>query len=299
GRGRFCGVNLHIWNPRGGQCPEVAWCHGHYWWGEGDEKFFVDGEKFPSTFGTGTEDYFGYAWGSAELFENCFHNQTISMNNKGHISVNRFQIADNIPFQTSFEGAIEKYFPNHWPTVYDSIVWWYQAPGQEDPYEAVPLEERLGYWPEIPVFRVKGAIEGENMKILDKSNPSSNTRTQGMGGYGSGWSGESQLWWTGAKPGDTLDLALPVETEGTYELKVQLTKAVDYAIVQLYLDDKKIGGPIDCFEGAVVHTPEMSLGKFPLEKGRHKLTAKILGCNEKAVKGYMFGLDYVKLDKIE
>jgi hypothetical protein len=42
GRGRFCGVSLHVWNPRGG------------WWGEGDEKFFVDGEKFPSTFGTGS-----------------------------------------------------------------------------------------------------------------------------------------------------------------------------------------------------------------------------------------------------
>ncbi|NQU22043.1 MAG: DUF2961 domain-containing protein, partial [Candidatus Nealsonbacteria bacterium] len=35
GRGRFCGVMLHVWNPRGG------------WWGEGDEKFFIDGEKFP------------------------------------------------------------------------------------------------------------------------------------------------------------------------------------------------------------------------------------------------------------
>jgi hypothetical protein len=45
GRGRFMGVMLHVWNPRGG------------WWGEGDEKFFVDGEKYPSTFGTGSEDY--------------------------------------------------------------------------------------------------------------------------------------------------------------------------------------------------------------------------------------------------
>ena len=57
GRGRFCGVSLHVWNPRGG------------WWGEGDEKFFVDGEKFPSTFGTGSEDYFGYAWGCPSLFQ--------------------------------------------------------------------------------------------------------------------------------------------------------------------------------------------------------------------------------------
>ena len=57
GRGRFCGVMLHVWNPLGG------------WWGEGDEKFFVDGEKFPSTFGTGSEDYFGYAWCGASFFQ--------------------------------------------------------------------------------------------------------------------------------------------------------------------------------------------------------------------------------------
>ena len=88
GQGRFCGVMLHVWNPRGG------------WWGEGDEKFCIDGEKFPSTIGTGSEDYFGYAWCNPTLFENCYHNQTISMNNRGHISVNRWHITDNVPVIT-------------------------------------------------------------------------------------------------------------------------------------------------------------------------------------------------------
>src|SRR5439155_7705840 len=75
GAGRFVGMMLHIWNPRGG------------WWGEGDEKFFVDGEKFPSTFGTGSEDYFGYAWSSAKLFQHALHNQTHNDgNSKGHVS---------------------------------------------------------------------------------------------------------------------------------------------------------------------------------------------------------------------
>jgi hypothetical protein len=37
-------------------------------WSEGDEKIYVDGESFPSHFGTGTEDYFGYAWGTAARF---------------------------------------------------------------------------------------------------------------------------------------------------------------------------------------------------------------------------------------
>ena len=105
---------LHVWNPRGG------------WWGEGDEKFFVDGEMFPSTFGTGSEDYFGYAWCDPTLFTNCYHNQTISMGNRGHISVNRWHIGDNVPFQESFEAAIEKYYPNSKPTLYAATAYWYQ-----------------------------------------------------------------------------------------------------------------------------------------------------------------------------
>jgi hypothetical protein len=32
------------------------------WWGEGDEKIYVNGETFPSSIGTGSEDYYGYAW---------------------------------------------------------------------------------------------------------------------------------------------------------------------------------------------------------------------------------------------
>ncbi|MHB1034301.1 MAG: glycoside hydrolase family 172 protein [Pirellulales bacterium] len=144
GRGRFCGVMLHVWNPKGGQyLPAGA---GRYWWGEGDEKFFVDGEKFPSTFGTGSEDYFGYAWGSPQLFQNAYHNQTISQDNKGHISLNRWHIGDNVPFQKSFEGCIEKYFPNEWPTRYACTAYWYLAPGGNDPYGPVPLADRTGYW---------------------------------------------------------------------------------------------------------------------------------------------------------
>ena len=33
------------------------------WFGEGDEKIYIDGETRPSIWGTGTEDYFLSAWG--------------------------------------------------------------------------------------------------------------------------------------------------------------------------------------------------------------------------------------------
>jgi len=282
GRGRFCGVMLHVWNPRGG------------WWGEGDEKFFVDGEKFPSTFGTGAEAYFGYAWCNPTLFENCYHNQTISMNNKGHISVNRWHITDNVPFQKSFEAAIEKYYPNTKPTLYAATTYWYQAAGQKDPYEPVPVDQRKGYWGPIEIFKIKGSIEGEDLKVLSKTG--GNHQVQDMSGWGTEWSNEAQLWWTDGKPGNTLELAVPVAEAGNYRLKMQFTKAIDYGIVQLYLDGAKLGSPIDLFNDGVIATGALDMGTHDLTEGRHTLKVEIVGANEKAVKSYMFGLDYVKFE---
>ena len=43
-----------------------------YWFGEGDAKYYIDGEKEPSTWGTGTEDYFLCAWGLNECLFPCF-----------------------------------------------------------------------------------------------------------------------------------------------------------------------------------------------------------------------------------
>ncbi len=284
GRGRFCGVMLHVWNPRGG------------WWGEGDEKFFVDGESFPSTFGTGSEDYFGYAWCDPELFQNCYHNQTISMKNRGHISVNRWHIADNVPFQTSFEAAIEKYYKNDRPTLYAATTYWYQAAGQNDPYQPVPVAERKGYWHPIEVFKIRGALEGEQLPILKRTG--GNTQTQEMYGYGPHWSNEAHLWWTGAKPGDKLEIALPVANTGAQRLRMQLTKAIDYGIVQLYLNGKKLPGPIDLYNDGVVTTGVLDMGVHELTRGGHILQIEIVGANEKAVKGYMVGLDCVTLEGV-
>ena len=285
GAGRFAGVMLHIWNPRGS------------WWGEGDEKFFVDGEKFPSTIGTGSEDYFGYAWCCPQLFQNAYHNQTHNDgNNRGHVSVNRWQIADNVPFQKSFEGCIEKYYKNERPTLYAGVAYWYAALGGNDPYRPAPLSERVGYWTPVESVKVKGAIEGEKLKILGKTG--GNPHEQDLTGFPGQWSNDAHLWWIEAKPGDQLDLALPVKQAGKYRLGMQLTKAPDYGIVQLYLDGEKLGGSIDLYHESVIPTGLLAMGDRDLTAGDHKLTVEIVGANDKAVKNYMFGLDYVKLDPL-
>jgi hypothetical protein len=285
GSGRFVGVMLHIWNPRGG------------WWGEGDEKFFVDGEKFPSTFGTGSEDYFGYAWSSPKLFQHPLHNQTCNDgNSRGHISVNRWHIADAVPFHSSFDGCIEKYYPDEKPTLYAATAYWYQAPGGKDPYKPVPVEQRLGYWTPMQSAKVPGVLEGETLKILSKTG--GEPQEQDMTGFAGQWSNDAHLWWINAKPGNKLVLAVPVVKSGKYHVLAQLTKAPDYGIVQLSVDGQKLGEPIDLYHTSVIATGQLDLGMRDLPAGEHKLEVEITGANPKAIKNYMFGLDYLKLQPV-
>ena len=47
-----------------------------YWWGEGEMKFYLDGEvEYPTICGTGTEDYFGGAWSYAGFKDGKFQEQ--------------------------------------------------------------------------------------------------------------------------------------------------------------------------------------------------------------------------------
>jgi hypothetical protein len=162
GSGRFCGVHLHVYNAwHDPQTVAQEWWYGlwdrksiDWWWGEGDEKFFIDGEKMPSTYGTGSEDYVGFAW-SAEppfsMFDSAFACQPFTeINCNGHTCVNRFHIADNIPFQHSFEGFIEKYKDDCWgegnKCLFAATLYFYLSPGQNDGYPEVPVSQRWGIY---------------------------------------------------------------------------------------------------------------------------------------------------------
>ncbi|MDD2814082.1 MAG: DUF2961 domain-containing protein [Bacteroidales bacterium] len=83
------------------------------WWGEGDEKIFVDGETFPSSMGTGSEDYYGYAFGRPEPFSHPFISQPTGAGNfVPGMSVNmRHRSLDAIPFNSSISSNIELW---HW-----------------------------------------------------------------------------------------------------------------------------------------------------------------------------------------
>ena len=142
--------------------------------------------------------------------------------------------------------------------------------------------------------KVPGAIEGESLKVAAITG--GKAAPQNMQPFTlDSWSAGEQLWWTGAKQGDKLNLELDIDKFGDFEITAVLSKAIDYGIVQLYLDDAKLGDPIDCFNNGVITTGPISLGTRFVKQGKHILTIEITGANPKAVKAYMFGLDYVKL----
>lgn len=288
GEGVFVGDMLSVMNP----VPA--------WWGEGDEKIFVDGEKFPSWFGTGTEDYYGYGWSDPKPFQHAYHNQTRcdGPGNKGHTSLNRFHILDNIPFQKSFRFDMEFW---HWtPNIdvtYAATSYWYARPGATDDFKEVDARV-LQDIPQPPApMKVTGAIEGETMRIFGKSS-AFEIGAQEMGNFTDGrWSGDSQLWVRPPKKGEWVDLELPVIVDGRYHLIVYLTKARDYGTIQFHLDGKPIGKPIDCFESdRVVSTGAIDLGEVELKKGQSTMRVEVVGTNEKSVGlRYMWGLDCVVL----
>jgi hypothetical protein len=288
GQGVFVGDMLSVMNP----VPA--------WWGEGDEKIYVDGEKFPSWFGTGTEDYYGYGWSDPKPFQHAYHNQTRcdGPGNKGHTSVNRFHILDNIPFQKSFRFDMEFW---HWtPNIdvtYAATSYWYASPGATDDFKEVDPKVLQESPQPPPPFKIAGAIEGETMRILGKSS-AFDIGPQDMGIFTDArWSGDSQLWVRPSKKGEWVDLELPVAADGRYHVIVYLTKARDYGIIQFLLDGKPLGETIDCFEpDRVVSTGAVDLGEVELKKGKSTMRVEVVGTNEKSVGlRYMWGLDCVVL----
>jgi putative membrane-bound dehydrogenase-like protein len=142
--------------------------------------------------------------------------------------------------------------------------------------------------------KIPGAVEGESMRVASRS--AGEVRPQGMAVFKAArWSGDSQLWWTGGRPGGRIVLEVPVTVKGRHEVVAVCSKAHDYGTVTLSWNGGKARSPVDLYEkDAVRITPELSLGVFDLEPGMSSLVVEIVGENPAATKAWMFGLDYVR-----
>jgi hypothetical protein len=99
----------------------LAWgCNNTGWWGEGEVKFYLDGDdEYPTICGTGTEDYFGGAWAFVhpEGVYATFTTQYLGMpqaiqpdgfmKNQQRFGLYRWHIADTIRFTTDLRVTVQ------------------------------------------------------------------------------------------------------------------------------------------------------------------------------------------------
>jgi hypothetical protein len=134
GRGHFVGVTMSVIENADG------------WWGEGDDMFFIDGEKRPSINGTGTEDYFLGAWdfGGKPFSYALFGAPVVGPEKKGaKWSVYRFHLDSPIPFTKSLRATIEHGHGNDRADNFYSVAYWYQIEPHA-PFPALPaVDARL------------------------------------------------------------------------------------------------------------------------------------------------------------
>jgi hypothetical protein len=120
------------------------------WWGEGEIKFFMDGDKeFPTICGTGTEDYFCGSYGfenpktrEYQEFSTAYAGmpQVIKSEKQPRFSLYRWHIMDPIRFEKDLKVTIQslgwqsegRYLPLQ--DDLSSVAFWYQA----EPHAAFP-----------------------------------------------------------------------------------------------------------------------------------------------------------------
>ena len=100
GRGRFLGVNVGVIANRQD--------YRRTWWGEGEVKFYVDGDDgLPTLCGTGTEDYVGAAWGLG-AFTQPYQGCPVADDVVGAYCFYRYHLPDPVWFRRDLRVTIQQ-----------------------------------------------------------------------------------------------------------------------------------------------------------------------------------------------
>jgi hypothetical protein len=216
GKGVYVGTAVMLMNPS-----PVPTAYGN-WWGEGDEKVFVDGETLPSTFGTGSEDYFNYSWSRCDLFDHPYCAQPIvtGPDTRGYISNSRWHILDALPFEREIAFYMELY--SHRPTSglsYARIAYHYARPGVRD--DCVPVMDSDARVSPLPAEWEPVASHGSAGAIFYQAESlQATSESEVKNVEGELWSGGKLLLWMPNKQGETLSLTLNVAEAGRYAIVI-------------------------------------------------------------------------------
>ncbi len=268
------------------------------WFGEGDDKFYVDGGERPAIWGTGTEDYFLCAWGLNECSFPYF-GCTYMDGGFGDLGVRytlyRWHIMDPVRFTKSLRFEIEH---KGWISADETesgkveghvereddmatVAFWYQL-GQPKRFTELPsAKERV--FPNLDVI-----IEGKT--LLEAARYSAGQIELQKAHE---WTGDGQIFFKPDGEEAYLELDFAVGEKQRRGLVLRLTHSYDYGRWQIYLDGEKVGRPLELYsEDIEVH--DHVLGSYELEPGKHTIRLECAGRHVLSDGKYL-GVDSVRL----
>ena|GEM_PF-126826 len=236
GKGRLVGIATHLFNPS-----PIPTGHGN-WWGEGDEKIFVDNDAFPSFFGTGSEDYYNYSWSADKIFYHpyCGQPRDDGPTTRGFVTNFRWHIMDDIPFYSSIHFSMELFSHTVVPDMfYATAAYFYALPGVIiESVRLNPDDLRRINTPRWKPLAKEGAagvqfVEAEKMTGLKKGVLSLQHHYV--------WSDSTIVLWTPQKTGARIKLTLPVMNEAaTRSFALTMALLPDGGTCKVYLNGKQV-----------------------------------------------------------
>jgi len=298
GKGIYVGTTSILLNPNNVPTP-----YGN-WWGEGDEKIFVDDDILPSTFGTGSEDYYNYSWSAPDIFyfAYCGQPRNDGPGNRGFVTNYRWHILDNLPFKKHIRFYMELFSHERTPGLsYARTAYHYTRPGATDDHTAVKPDDLRhlvlpANW--IPAARMgarnskiypaeKLLSKGENTKLSD----------------GRLWAEGKILTWTPNKKGDSLDFYFSISEKGQYRVHFVAGLSPNTGQISLKLD----GNPsplnnkkeiIDLYRPYRTLLRNFTLPNTELTVGKHKLSLLFAGADQ-SIKNPLVGIDFIWIQEIK
>lgn len=269
------------------------------WFGEGDDRIYIDGEERPGTRGTGTEDYFCDAWGF-RTFMRPFYGVVLmeGFDFGDRLTVYRWHLRDPIRFQKSLKFMFE-----HKGSTYDSenhavgshsersdffssVAFWYQS-GVAKPFSSMPpLADRL-----VP------STMFELEKFVDQAR-----FTQGAGKFivqrGATYSGGAQLVINPDAADAIVRIPFMLKEDISGAGRLIITPSISSGVWRGHLDGQIIPkmNHVDFYSEAQKPN-DINLGYVSLSKGEHELTFECVG-KQAGARAWQLGLDTVRIEHV-
>lgn len=258
------------------------------WYGEGDDFFFIDGEREPRLRGTGTEDYFCDGWGFRQQDGPFYGTPFWEGNDTGDRGTSyRFHIPDPVVFHKSLRVEIEhkgsQVFPDgkrsgfiERDDLMSSVAFWYQI----EPHKPWPP---LSPGPDRLPLHERTLVKGYEA-VADAIHSEHPVAVQSLGGVTDG----KQLWFKPADANGWLEILFQLEKDGYVQLSGKMVHSWDYGIYRVKLDGAEIAR-VDLYSREV--TPNAhDWGWHELKAGGHTLRFECAGKSSDS-SGYYLGFD--------